>query len=278
MRAHLSLTLGLLLLVPNLALADLKLRQSVADKNAITKPAVALVTWPEHGSATYSANAGLTWEFNLGKPDVDAKSQWDLGIVAEYHGNTNVEKKQDSRFAGLSVSGLIGTVLEQSIQWLPTLAVQYKGDRIADTDGLVIRGDVTVATRPLGIGRIVGPRVFGVYYQPTIGTSYEWKDAPSDESSSVLRASGSFDLVGFPLRDLFDDRLEVEASIVYWRDVTRTGAIEGPKDNRLAQFGASYYLNSNRNYGVILQYQDGSDPIKGLADQRFTQLSLAVQF
>lgn len=270
----------------------LHLRRSVADKNAVKKPAQLQFTDAVHGDSSWSTDVGLT----LSMP-VNFGSDWQFewGGSAEYHRQTATSKEQNSLLVGLKSSLLLGDITEAP-HWGAFLdgKLQYKQDLEKNSKGMQILLDL-VPVKPLGVvrfGQVMdlwspskerGKEWLQLLLQPVVGFGYDGVyDAPTGKSSGDIgRFYSNIEAVLYPAGGfgLLDKRIELFVQYSNWVLLGASNDLGSSGDTKdLFKTGARYYFDSNRNFGVSLSYLDGQNPREAKPKQEFWQAALELKF
>jgi hypothetical protein len=258
-------------------LSRVNLRAAVFDKNAVEKPAQFQATWPAGAKTYYSIDAGLT--LDLVSPRSPSAASWKVGPFVEYHRKTQLKQEQDSLLAGVSVLNTAGDPATAS--HYTQLKGEYKRDAVKSTES----AQGSLLYMPLvpryAVGLARGPDSLRVVWQPAVGVEFERvaKAAPGRPTGSVARLNAGVDVAFYPADGRLHKRLEVAFSWMYWRDVAeRSGLDDGRDSHRQWKGTLSYALDAAAHVSVGLEFLDGENPSKGLADQRYAQFALRLKY
>jgi len=254
---------------------EVHLQQSISDKNSATKPAAFQLTFPGKGENSYAVDLGLT----ALRPSDFGRAQWDWGVAAEYHHNTLLDRKQDTREIGFTALGEYGD--PATIAWLPQVIAKYKYDGVKSTGSLVPSASMTLTNFASAIGFAKGGPGFKFFWQPTLGVELEdGVKAPSAKpTGQVSRAFGHLEAALYPAAELLKNRLEIVPGVTLWQDFAKSKQLGIARDRHvLRTISVNYYLGSDQMFSLGLDYVNGEDPSQGLPEQRYTRIAFKVAY
>lgn len=256
----------------------ISVRQGVADKNIITKPALFQIVWPgsQDKSASYSFDIGLT-----PKEHLFSTKRGYFSPTIEYHRHTETSYPQDNFQTGLFGVHTVGDVTKGAALYLQG-AVKYKNDKIVTGSGFLGKIDVLPKIPHLAIGSGSGSDLLRYRWQPSIGIQYEYADnvMKSRRSGNILRGSVGADLAMYPFAHSLDKHLEILFSDLYWYNFDRSGAFTDyfKRTQNLFQVSATCYFDKGSHFGVGYDYKIGENPEQGLLQQHTSMLSFKLKY
>jgi hypothetical protein len=268
---------------------EYQLRQNLKDKNVQDKPARIQYSNPSGEKATAAIDAGVSITAIAPFSNNDSVN-WEFSAGSEYHRNDAPKNKNDSLIAGLVATANIALSyypdsapgaprIPDSVLY-PSFALKYKDDKVKDTQSAVPSFTITGLYEPLKIGYPIGGDLLTVVWQPTVGTELEKVyEASSGPTGYVARATTKVEVSAYPLITKLDARLELTASQSTWFDYSESGSIDSGTDtHRLTTLGAMWWFNTDKHFGLGLDYSNGEDPSVGKPEQELFQLSFLVKF
>lgn len=256
----------------------LSVRQSVADKNAVEKPAT--FHWVHSndagGSSSSSIDAGLTFRA------LDTTTLM-VGPTAEYHRQTLTSKKQDNLQLGATAYYILGDQTE-GLSSHHQLTVTYKDDRY--TTGESVLAKITTSflnpKLDLGFGTMVSIGSLRIVWQPAFGLQREEAEnvRKTGLGGSTTRGYAHLDLALYPFGKQLRNRLEIASRQTLWRGFSRSAAFASlyDRDQSLFTVSATLFFDPARHFGLGIDYQNGENPEQGLQNQETTTLGLKVKF
>jgi len=276
-------TLSLLILLCGCAsLPDgLHVTRSLTDKNTASKPAQLQVTAPKDADRSYAVDFGLGYTRSWSQKD---NLQTDLVYGAEYHRNTLTDKKQDSTLVTLGIDQIIGNITpdkgpKADPVWLPSFAAKFKKDRIKSTESFLPTIIVTLASKRLRIGEVIGSTP-GFLWQPTAALEWEriTRAANHGPTGSTARAWASLDVDIYPLFTKLGSQLDLSLTARAWHDVHQSAVLRtGGSNQYLRKASLTYFIDKDQHFGVGVDRVSGENPSEGQPDQHYTQLTLKLK-
>jgi hypothetical protein len=252
----------------------LKIGQSMETTDERGEPAQAVVTFPEDGTDSYLVNLGLLYTIN-------PKRKLISKVKAEYHKNTLTDKEQDNIEVGYQTT--------------------WNLRKIDSNNYLFFIFDPKYVYNGVTINNAVASNVLFSWYKDNSQFNINTKNY-IDKKKSIFYKPSLFigtqlqhnfkseneDLEGFIMRPLASASLSISLlrkkkefmkySILYTgrEDViNNTKAEEGY--TKLLKTGLEIFIpNNTLEVSLGVSYNKGSDPIKGLADQKYWLLSFNV--
>jgi hypothetical protein len=268
---------------------NLKVGQSLIDKNKTTLPALFQYTHQSHGKDSAQVDAGISVSHDI---DNSFEIPLSVGLTSEYHYNNVASQRQNN----LAIGGMFDAVLGPSTEYgqLIRASAMYKHDDVISGDGLQAGLLWFVAIPELHIGdfywnwnNIVAGRI-----EPTIGLQYETGNGASaafkDGDRFAFEAGISIKMALLP--DYFANRLELNLGVNYWNNIATSGGYNGYLQNQMYYVeGVTYWLNTGsdptgklgdkeKNFGISVQYTDGNNPSTSDFRANRLTLGLAIQF
>lgn len=83
----------------------------------------------------------------------------------------------------------------------------------------------------------------------------------------------------YPASVRLGKRLEIALRLSHWKDISEAQGVEdGRVRHTLTSLAVNYYFDRALHWGLSLEHVDGENPTEDLADQRYTQLGLAIKY
>ena len=278
---------------------NLKIRQTLADKNKNSLPALLQYTHPGNGSDSYLVDMGVSLSHDLLLGNAPASA----GLAAEYHYNSASGKLKDSFSAGLTLDAELGSDTKHA--QLVRATASYKRDNLVSGEGaqgeilwypsLSPRVDETGTASSFAFGGFYVPigDFFKGRIEPYIGLQGETGNGASKDFKDGDRFSGhsGVSLKGVLLPKVFANRLELNTSVDYWRHFTTSGGFEQYDDDQLYYSAAATYwfdtFDKNKNglldedekhFGITVRYVNGDNPTEGDFNADTWTIGFAIQF
>jgi hypothetical protein len=268
---------------------NLKIAQSLTDKNKIALPALFQYVHPAKGGDGAQIDIALSLSHDINNP---GRIPLSAGFISEYHYNNAPTKLQDA----LAVGGKLDAVLGPNTEYgqLVRGSVAYKRDNLVSGDGVVADliwfvsipqwhvGDFYWKWGNLLVGRV----------EPFVGLQEEFGNGASMAFKNGNRFSSR---VGISLKaSLFPDylanRLDLDISESYWRHMITSGGFDLYSSNQ-AYFVAAltYWLNTGsdsggklqdkeKHFGISAKYTYGDNPSTSQFDADMWTFGLSVLF
>jgi hypothetical protein len=258
---------------------DLKISQSLTDKNVASKPAHIQVTIPKDGDRTYVVDAGVGYTRTV-KVNQDKDRQTDLTFGGEYHRSTVTDDQKDSTIASVRVDQLWGDITKDDPITFPGLGINFKKDRVKKTESMVPAMDITWRSERLWIGDVIGrdgPVAFE--WQPTFGTEVEFitKAEADNPTGKVGRAWGSLDANLYPAWGAIRSRLQIAGTLRLWQDYAESERIDTGRDRHyLRKLSLNYFFDDENRFGIGVDRVSGENPSEGEPIQHYTQIAFKV--
>ncbi|HEY8930070.1 MAG TPA: hypothetical protein VIM55_12805 [Mucilaginibacter sp.] len=263
-----------------LSLDHFKLQNTFNESGKKPSPAEFEFTIPDKKPKSWLVNAGLSYE-------IDQTATLTSKIVTEFHLNTMVDKEQENFSAGYA-----GQWLQKDGDWqsLVTFSGKYGRDWKDSTHSAEVTGNYTLF-KSIGGFRLNAPGylandAFTYMLTPYVGFEYQQiiQSGNSTQTGAIFRGlynlSGSFAINKDNHGNLLAPHKLIEATVDYTgRDAFGNGTGNGEKGTHLLQTGLSLYLVDAKSASVALGviYNSGSNPMQGLKEQKFWQMSLNIQ-
>jgi hypothetical protein len=262
------------------AVKDLKVAQSLTDKNVASKPAQIQVTIPKDGDRTYVVDAGVGYTHSF-PVNQEKKQQTDLTIGAEYHRNTVTDNPKDSTIASLRLDQIRGDITEHDDPiTFPGIGLNFKKDRVKGTESIVPSFDITWRSNHFRIGDVIGrDGPVGFEWQPTLGTEVEFanKAEANNPTGRVGRVWGSLDANLYPAWGAIRSRLQLAGTLRLWQDYAVTSRIDNGRDRHyLRTLSLNYFFDDESRFAVGIDRVSGENPSEGEPDQHYTEISFKV--
>lgn len=256
-------------------LKDLKVAQSLKDKNVAGKPAIVQVTIPEDEDTTYAVDAGVGYSQTVSDSD---RQQTDLTVGGEYHKNTVTDEPSDSTVVAVRFDQIWGDPATDS--FLPGYGVNFKKDKIKKTESLVPTVDFTLTSKKFGIGRVIGrDGPVGFEWQPSLGAELEQIIEAGDDKPTgrVGRGWVSLDTNLYPLWFAIKGRLQLAASLRVWQDFAESERLDDGNDQHyLRTYSVNYFFDEEQRFGIGVDRVSGENPSEGEPEQHYTQIAFKI--
>jgi hypothetical protein len=260
-----------------------QLRQSFQTADVQQSPAQLQLTLPGNGKDSWLVNAGLSAGIApLTSSDVTSK------LVAEYHRNTILTSPQNNYQIGYNLQYLQNG--DTNLRLLLTGNIKYIQNVIDSTHSLAVT--LNLAGYRNGKNGLdwdhpgyLSDGKYTYQFSPYFEAQYQQFFAGGKQSAgSVLRPladlSGSFAINKPKTKKIVAPTKQFELTV----DYTNRYAIVNTTNNReeftkLFKAGLNYYfLNTgSKSISFGANYNQGSDPLNGLKDQKFWQFCLQIQ-
>jgi hypothetical protein len=263
---------------------NLKIAQSLTDKNKNTLPALFQYVHPAHGGDSAQIDMALSLSH-----DIDSLS---AGFTSEYHYNNAATKLQDS----LALGGKLDAVLGPNTEYgqLVRGSVAYKRDNLVSGDGVL--ADL------MWFVSIPGWHVGDFYWQwgnfltgriePVLGL----QDEAGNGASAAFKNGNRFSArAGISLKaSLFPsylaNRLDLDISESYWRHISTSGGFDlYSRDQSYFVGSLTYWLNTGtdpsgklqdkeKHFGISAKYTYGDNPSTSQFDADMWTFGLSILF
>ncbi|WP_025663941.1 hypothetical protein [Aquimarina megaterium] len=294
---------------------DLKIQvgQSVDNSTTKTKAGSITATFPRDTIPNSESIQGFI-EVGLNFPDNTIKS-YSVSVFAEKHRNNLINKEQDvTQFGGQIMFHLwenseFFLLKNYKVKFLGT--AKYSNDRIAKTDGGQYLLHFNLASK--GVGGNFGDALLNIenFYPRDEYKNYENNpdienpDSSKRFTSDYIQFSSShtfgveymsnedlvlgnmvYSLNIYPLSGLIYRVFKQYRMLQFSFGIDHRFQINS-KNTELfvgnlltASAGVNFLINEKKGYqlGLKYAYQEGGNPLKGLADQTFSQLTLTAKF
>ncbi|CAN5142180.1 hypothetical protein BH09BAC3_BH09BAC3_24720 [soil metagenome] len=260
------------------------LRQSFQLVSRNDEPAYINLTRPDKG--LNSMNFGVALGYDLSKND----QLFDVNLFLESQVNTLVAQKQNTFMAGIVAQGYHKDMAKNGLNWSPysISKLNYKEDAVHGTNGFQASYYITVLFNKckkdfcLLPGGVSSGAILEFSYNPYLGFEYEYRGGGSDFSGTTTRAyfriTTTFNL--FP--KLLNRRLEIIPDWSLRNNIRNTSSAEDLRSDYfklsfnivLVQKERSGFADVKLGYDII----DGSDPSKGINNQKYNALNLKIRF
>jgi len=264
-----------------LSLDHFNIQNTFDESGKKPSPAEFVFTLPKDKSKSWLVNAGISYQ--IGKP-----AAFTSKLVTEFHLNTMVDKEQENFSAGYS-----GQWLQPNGNWqsLVTFGAKYSHDWKDSTHSAVVTGNYSLFRSVEGF-RLNAPGYFAdqdFTYMLTPYVGFEYQQIIQSNGSTQLGTifRGLFNLSGSiainrPNADKINNPVHklIEATIDYTdRSAFKNGTGNGEKGSHMFKTGLSLYLIDTKTSAVSLGilYNSGSNPLQGLKEQNFWQMSVNIQ-
>lgn len=271
-------------------LDNLTLRKSFQSKNDKAEAASITFNKPKDTVGSWAVDAAIGYNV-LSRV---TKTTITLDPYLEFHKNTLVKKKQDSREAGLALQWQLCNLDNNGHGSSPILisALKYNQDRVKGNESF--RGNIYITAffeTPADKNFLIPNKVvtfghvFDFYYAPYIGLEYEdrLKTLTMAAKGHIWRWYGRINPVIslFPGIPDLQGKIELTADYQYRGDFSKT--VTEIQSNRHEYFtaGASYAFFQNtagtKSAKIGLDFVNGEDPTANFAQQSYYALSLKVK-
>lgn len=274
--------------------SQLSIREAFEDVNDKQKPAKTTITWPQGESPLFMVNAGLALSINkICNRGKDNESRLTLSAFSVYNRNTLIKKYQDLFKAGGGIEYRFGKTTDyiQSYGYWNT-AIQYVNNRKDTAKSLLITSYIspfrTKVDGRQGLFWNDQQRLFGIFdfmLSPQAGFEYQNTFRAKDPKlkGNIFRSYIGATISLFILKpgknikaDKWRNMFELRAGYVLRNELLNTSEVN---DNSIPLFKTDfiYYPFLDSNVSLALSYNDGADPVAGLADQKFWMLTLQIR-
>jgi hypothetical protein len=268
---------------------NVKIAQSLTDKNKNTLPAMFQYVHPDNGNDSAQIDIALSVSHDVENP-------WRIpisaGLTSEYHYNNAARKLQDS----LALGGKIDAVLGPNTEYgqLVRGSIAYKRDNLVSGEGVLadLIWFVSIPGLHLGgfqwnWGNFLTGRIepfLGLQDESGNGASTTFKDG----NRFSLRAGISLKASLFP--SYLANRLDLDISESYWRHLTTSGGFNlYSKDQAYFVESVTYWLNTGsdpngrlqdneKHFGISANYTYGDNPSTSQFDADTWTFGLSVLF
>lgn len=253
----------------------LSLRQGIADKNMVEKPATFQWVHTAGESDSSSIDMGLTFW-------IRDDEHWNIAPALEYHRQTLTAKKQDNFQGGLTIYNITGDVT-QGLATNNQATITWKDDRINTGSAALTKVTCTLLDPKLdiGLGSAISLGSLKVLWQPTGGLQYESAEnvRKSGQSGKTAHAYANLEVGFYPWAKELRDRFEIVVRKTAWRNFSASSAFARLYDRTQTLFNGTvtYYFDPNKHIGLGLDYVNGQNPEQGLQKQESTTLSLKLK-
>jgi hypothetical protein len=221
---------------------------------------------------------------------VSDSSRWGFGLVAEIHKNTLIEKEQDLRQYGFSISKILAKqdlITHASVYEIPiSLSLKRSDDLIKEKRTFQIIGGVT-------FNRFTGPpilrtqtqfpklssgfgKIIGFSHNHNIGFAY----LGADENVLLGQFDFEFNTYLFPwLSDKWINKTDLfKLQFIYKGRTPIFGETELDLNNYMS-FQAGLNLAFDKKNSIELAYAwiQGADPLKGLDNQNYKTITAKIK-
>ena len=251
------------------------IRRSLKDKNTINQPATAYLTFPKDGDATKEVNGAVSIVLARPNPEFSA------GLGIQFNENTALDSRQNALKVGLDSNWLrsVGPVERPSFFSDLSIVAGYVRNGEKHTAGASASAYWTFSA-PATVCPWCPQLDIGGWlnYLPLIGVEYDRSIHAVDKAKkgSVTRSLTELTVNVFPLRSIVGKRLTLTADLSHRYDVQ--SSFDADRSHSFGVFSASYGLDPHDIFLVGVDYVRGENPDEGFEGQRFTRLSLKVQF
>lgn len=268
---------------------NLKIAQSLTDKNKNTLPALFQYIHPAEGADSAQIDMALSLSHDIENP---WKVPLSAGATAEYHYNNAATKLQDSLALGGKLDAVFGPNTEYG--QLVRGAVAYKRDNLVSGEGVLadLMWFVSIPGWHIGdfqwqwgnflIGRI--EPVLGLQEEAGNGASAAFKSGNRFSARAGISLKASL----FP--DYLANRLDLDISESYWRHISTTGVFDFySRDQSYFVGSLTYWLNTGsdpsgklqdkeKHFGVSAKYTYGDNPSTSQFDADMWTFGLSILF
>lgn len=265
---------------------DYYIRRGIADKNKYLKPASFNLSIPDSAGCFYSIDAGITSTGTLPKSSFLLQ---EISFTAEMHKNNNIDKEQELYSFTISTWGvqnfnkglLRGLALNNSVKF------SYKRDGIKKNNSIKLEYSLLPVWHRVGILKMFfinysdSSALLGLYFEHETGINYEeLVKAESSFDGSIFRYYIKLNLGLYPLYDFFGDgRVVIVVSRSWWQTINDDNFLtptESKNPNLWDLSLAVFFYKSKSsgfNFGLQVNYINGSNPDQNLLDQSFWKVS-----
>jgi len=262
---------------------NLKIAQSLTDKNKIALPALFQYVHPAHGGDSAQIDIALSLSHDIGSLAA--------GFTSEYHYNNASTKLQDSLALGGKLDAVFGPNTRDG--QLVRGAVAYKRDNLVSGDGVIADLVWFVAIPGWHIGDFYwewGNFLVG-RVEPFVGLQEEFGNgakAFKDGNRVSSRVGISLKASLFP--DYLANRLDLDISESYWRHMQTSGGFDLYEKNQAYSVASlTYWLNTGsdssgklsdkeKHFGVSAKYTYGDNPSTSQFDADMWTFGLSILF
>lgn len=264
---------------------NVQLRQSFESADTKQEPASFTITLPQKSAGSYLIDGGISLGYAF-KDSLQHERLY-VQVLAEYHRNTLIEKKQNNSQFGIGAQYFLKS--PQAVNWIVNGSIKYINDAATEKGSLLFAGGMTyynetekwyAINSPTNVARI-GKTQLRSFFTPSAGFEYQRTTKVSGDSlyhvkDNVLRGIGkarlSFTLHKFPsmipLFELYGD------GTLRYDFVNQTQAPDGW--HPYIDTGVRYFFAGQENVSIGLSYVSGENPVSGFQKQRYWLVALKV--
>ncbi|MDF2432487.1 MAG: hypothetical protein JWP44_2118 [Mucilaginibacter sp.] len=285
------LVAGLLIAMNIQAQDPFSLRKSFGSKNDKADPASFTFNKPKDADASWAADAAFGYNLLRKAPQIIT-----LDPYIEFHKNTLIKKKQDSREVGLSLQWQTTTFRMGSPIWSPVFIVaeKYNEDRAKGNNSM--RGNVYFTAdfkgQHFGFFSFIVPNqivtagdAFDFQYTPYVGVEHENRTKAESDSASghiyryLLRINPQISL--FPTNNSMAGRIVLGVDYQYRRDFSKSVKEMAYNGHEYFTAGIKYVFiksTDKRKFAAVgLDFVNGEDPTTNFKQQSYYAISLKVK-
>jgi hypothetical protein len=287
----LLLVAGLLIAMNVQAQDPFSLRKSFASQNDKAAPASFTFNKPKDADASWAADAAIGYNLLTKVPQIIT-----IDPYIEFHKNTLIKKKQDSREVGFSLQWQTTTFRMGSPKWSPVFIVaeKYNEDRVKGNNSM--RGNVYFTANFKGehfgfLSFIVPNQIvtagdaFDFQYAPYVGLEHENRTKAASDSASghiyryLLRINPQISL--FPNNGSLAGRIVLTVDYQYRRDFSKSVKEIAYNAHEYFTAGVDYVFiksaDKHKSAAVGLDFVNGEDPTANFERQSYYAISLKVK-
>ncbi|GAA5134885.1 hypothetical protein GCM10023213_07210 [Prosthecobacter algae] len=265
---------------------NLKVAENLKDKNKVNLPATFNYSMPAGGEDTWAVDGGISVNRDLG-------SDFMYGAWADYHYNEAAANLKDTFQAGLSLDWIIGNESAEETHYFRS-TFGFKRDNKIGGEGIGADLNYIPYFPEIWIGRELDLKLMKVMLAPIVGaqmaTGNGAQGFADGERYSVRVGLG---ISASILPDMLGNRLTVDSQIVYWNNVSRSGAFDiYDREQWSWTTGLTYWLftpdikrarntildQRDQHFGITAKYTRGDNPDEGFIGSDLMTLGFAVRF
>lgn len=280
---------------------SIKMGQSADNDVTRSQPAKAIATFPrDTTNSSYSING--FFEFGFNSPDNNEPKR-SFSLILEQHKNTLIAKEQDVFQYGAQFKNIF--FFEKDMRYKPKmlLSIKHSQDRVNDTRGLQLLGYISMYPADITNASLFDAFLHNDFTYPANereldnDVGFLWSDLIQIASSHSLGYEHlnyeklslfhfAYNLELYPLSGLLYQLidqyqfLKLDLGVDLRTKVSSQDTELFTGNSIKAALGLNVFLDEERkqSIGISYSYQEGGDPLKGLADQAFSQLSISAIF
>lgn len=263
---------------------NIRLRQSFETSDQVSEPAQIQVSAPDKGKVSWLLDAGLSADI------ARISNTTTSNVTVEYHRNTLISSEQNNFQAGYGLS-YFGDK-PSGLNSIITLNLKFIRDWQEPSTSAAITGNYTLFNQGKGLrlnqAGYLNNRAFTYNLNPYVGFEYQYLGGTPANNGNILRPLANVSAaIALNKKQTPQEAANSKPSktieltagyIMRYAVVNSTGDDEGY--SQLLKAGVNYYIIDSKtlNAAIGACYKHGSDPLAGLAEQSFWQVTLQFEF